>query len=137
MENSKKGKMGEIFVREYLTNKGYEILDQKRNGSDIIARIKNKRPIAIEVKTTSNLSGGIPDMHLTEFYERDGLWYFVADFLYIVRLNNEGIPTELDILSKKEIDSFADSHKLVRRIRTTKLDKAINKETTGKKINLI
>ncbi len=135
MDNSNKGKLGELFVKEFLTKRGYRILSEKRNGSDIIAQKAKSTPIAIEVKTTGNLLGGIPDMHLTEFEEMQGKWMFVADYLYILRLDKNGQPIQLDILNKKEIDNFADSHKLVRRIRTTKLDRAIKNKLVGKSIN--
>jgi Holliday junction resolvase-like predicted endonuclease len=66
MTNSEKGKLGEQYVEKYLLSKGYEIVKNKENGCDLIV-IKNKRIIKIEIKTTANLSGGIPDMHSSEF----------------------------------------------------------------------
>jgi len=98
--------------------------------------IKNKKKIKIEVKTTSNFAGGIPDMHSSEFILIDDKYFFVADYLYVLRIDKKNNPIQLDIISKKEIDSFSDSHKLVERIRTTKLDRVLNKREIGATIML-
>ena len=135
MTNSEKGKLGEEYVKNYLTQQGYKISTSPDNGSDILAE-KDNQKLSIEVKTTSNLTGGIPDMHITEFKLEDTKWLFVADYLYIVRLNDEGLPTQLDILSKNDIDKYADSHKTVTRIRTTKLDTDLNNRRIGESIDL-
>lgn len=135
MTNAEKGKLGEKYVSNYLKSKGFSVILSKENGSDLIAK-KQARSIRIEVKTTSNLAGGIPDMHTTEFEKKKRNWLFVADYLYIVRLNDRAIPTQLDILTKKEIDKYANSHKTVIRVRTTKLDKDLNKGNVGKSIQL-
>lgn len=135
MTNAEKGLIGEKFVADYMSQQGYSVTKSDQNGSDLIA-IKNSQSITIEVKTTSNLAGGIPDMHTTEFYAKDGVWYFIADYLYIVRLDSNAKPTQLDIASRAEIDQYADSHKTVTRVRTTKLDKAIYQGNIGKTIKL-
>ena len=71
-------------------------------------------------------------MHVTEFTEKEGKWYFVADFLYVVRLNEKNIPIQIDVLTRKEIDSFANSHSAVLRIRTSKLGRALHGGRIGK-----
>lgn len=70
-------------------------------------------------------------MHTTEFYLKDGKWYFVADYLYILRLAEGGYPCQLDILTKEEVDRYADSNIVVTRIRTTKLDRDLFKREVG------
>lgn len=133
MQNATKGTIGEMFVRAYLTKNGYTLLPEKRNGSDIVAQ-KGKRIVTIEVKTTSNTRGGIPDMHQTEFVKQQGKWYLVADFLYVVRLDRDNTVASLDILTKKDVDAFAESHKTIIGIRTTALDRALQKGKVGKTV---
>jgi len=133
MTNSEKGLLGEKYVKNYLKSKGFLVLDVDENGCDIIAR-KGHKTTRIEVKTTSNLTG-IPDMHITEFKNKKGRWYFVADFLYILRLNNRGVPIQLDILTRREVDLYSGSHKTITRIRTTKLDRDLKNNIVGKIIN--
>jgi hypothetical protein len=135
MNNNLKGKLGEQYVAKYLTEIGYQVLPDKINGSDLVVS-KNGVISTIEVKTTENMTGGIPDMHDTEFVLHDGLWHFVADFLYIVRLDTNKKPVTLDILTKAEIDSFAESHKTITRIRTTALDRELHKGTVGTTIKI-
>lgn len=132
MDNYTKSELGVAFVREYLDKQKFTVYKRLigENGFDLKA-IKNGKVVKIEVKTTSNLKGGLPDMHNTEFYMKNNKWYFFADKLYIVRLNNKNKPIQLDILSKKEIDKYSDSHKTVIRIRTTKLDKDLYKQKIG------
>jgi hypothetical protein len=135
MNNSEKGKLGESYVKNYLMKEGYSVLDEKRNGCDFVA-VKDGEVAMIEVKTTGNMKGGIPDMHDTEFEMNDNQWFFKVDFLYVIRINDNGIPIEMNILSKREIDEYANSHQTVTRIRTTKLDRAVYKGLVGKTINL-
>jgi Holliday junction resolvase-like predicted endonuclease len=135
MTNSEKGKLGEKYVADYLRSAGFDVKNSPDNGSDLLAA-KGKQIIKIEVKTTSNLTGGIPDMHTTEFFQKDGKWLFVADYLYIVRLDDKAIPTQLDIISKTDVDKYADSHKTVTRVRTTKLDKDLNSGKIGTTVKL-
>ena len=129
------GRIGEDFVKEYLLKKQFRVFKSAENGSDIIAK-KNGKKITIEVKTTSNQVGGIPDMHETEFIKEKNLYKFVADYLYVVRINNEGKPIKLDILSKNEIDTYADKHTIVTKIRTSHLQTALRLNKIGKTIKL-
>ena len=133
MTNSEKGLLGERYVRDYLISKGFTIDKIKENGSDLTAK-KNGKTMMVEVKTTSSLIGGIPDMHTTEFRKKNGKWLFVADYLYIIRLNDKFKPIQLDIVSRKEIDTYAGSHRTITKIRTTQLDRALNNRKTGKSI---
>lgn len=135
MDNRKKGTIGEAFVREYLLKQGFQIVEAKINGCDIVAE-KDGKTSKIEVKTTQNLRGGIPDMHDTEFMQVDGQWMFTADYLYVVRIDDEGKPFQMNILSKDEVDRYAASHATVTRIRTTKLDSDLYKRQVGQTIDL-
>lgn len=135
MNNLEKGKLGESYVKDYLMKEGYRVLDERRNGCDFVAD-KDGSVVTIEVKTTGNMRGGIPDMHDTEFYMKDNQWFFNADFLYVVRINDDGVPIEMNILSKTEIDKYSGSHQTVTRIRTTKLDRDVYKGLVGKTIHL-
>lgn len=132
MDNSKKGILGENFAIDILKKSGYQVSKRPlgKTGYDLEAS-KNGKVLTIEVKTTKNLKGGIPDMHNTEFYEVDGRYHFVADRLFIVRLNGDSV-LRVDVLTKDDIDQYMDSHKVVTRIRTTKLDTAIKNEKIGK-----
>lgn len=134
MNNSDKGKFGEKWVRNYLQKEGYKLLPKKEKGSDIIAKKGNKQ-LTIEVKTTSNFRGGIPDMHDTEFKNKRGKWHFVADKLFVVRIKGNK-PKQLDILTKSDVDKFAHTHKTIIRIRTKKLDRELFKGKVGKSIKL-
>jgi uncharacterized protein YerC len=51
-----------------------------------------------------------------------------------LRLDKDNSPTQLDIVSKNEIDSFADRHTIVQRIRTGKLGRALNSRKVGETI---
>jgi hypothetical protein len=137
MYNDEKANLGVQFVIGYLTKQGYEL--KKRvsgeTGYDLLAT-KDDQPLKIEVKTTGNLLGGIPDMHDTEFYRKDNKWFFTADRLYIVRVDKEFKPIQLDILTKEEVDQYADGHKTVTRVRTTKLNKDLFKGNIGTSIKL-
>ena len=129
LSNANKGKLGEELVAKYLVKKGYNILKQNQNGCDIVAQ-KNDEEITVEVKTSSTDSG-IPDMNKTEFESVNNEWFLIADYLYIVRLNKNNKPFRLDILTKYDVDKYSDSHKIVTRIRTTKLDKDLKLGVIG------
>ena len=105
-----------------------------KNGSDLVAKKKKSESFCVEVKTSGNRKGGIPDMHASEFRKRNGRWYLVAGYLYVVRLDGSGRPIRIDILSKAEVDAYNDSHKVVTRIRTTKLDRDLYKGTVGRRV---
>ena len=135
LTNASKGQLGEKVVRAYL-EEGYTVRTSSKNGTDLVARKKGKTPFRVGVKTSGNLKGGIPDMHTSEFRRRNGKWYLVADYLYVVRLDGSGRPIQIDILSKAEVDSYNGSHRLVTRIRTTKLDRDLCNKTIGKSVQL-
>jgi len=127
-EASKKGKRGESTVKKYFENLDYIVTKGKRGcGYDFL--IKNgKKETKIEVKTSSK-DKGIPDCHSSLFNKNKSV---KADFFYIVRLKKKII----EVLTKKEIDSYKKSHKWIKRLRTTKLDDALYKGVVGKKIPL-
>jgi Holliday junction resolvase-like predicted endonuclease len=136
MNNSSKGKLGELFVEKYLQDQKFNVRKKVKGetGFDLVATKKNIS-FTIEVKTSENLKGGIPDMHDTEFYKVADEWKFKADYLYVVRLKN-GLPFQLDILTKNEIDLYSSSHKTVTRIRTMKLDKDLHSKKLGVSIDI-
>lgn len=136
LTNGTKARLGEEAVRAYLQKQGYEVTKSSENGSDLVATKKGEGRFHVEVKASENLEGGIPDMHTTEFRKRNGRWYLVADYLYVVRLDRRGRAIQIDILSKSEVDSYKDSHRLVTRIRTSKLDRDLYKRKTGKCVRL-
>jgi len=136
MNNADEGKFGEKFVADYLTKQGYSVRTRLKGekGFDLLAQ-KNGEVIKIEVKTSNNHEGGIPDMHHTEFSFDKGEWKLVADFVYVVRLN-KGKPDQLDILSKQEVDAYSKNHRTITLIRTMKLDNDLFKKKVGKTIYL-
>ena len=139
--NSGKKKIGEKIVKDYLEQKKIIITDKKKNGSDIVIKksLRAKKEYTIEIKTTENLSGGIPDMHNTEFKETKTGLQLVADYLYIVRLidNNK---CQIDILTKKDVDKYAagsKGHKTKTSVRVSSTLKTdLKKQKIGKSIEL-
>lgn len=122
MNNTKKSKLGENYIKTYYQRRGYKVTRRQKGerGFDMVA-IKGKKKLKIEIKTTKNLNGGIPDMHNTEFTKEKGKWLFVADRLCIVRIK-AGKLMKPEILTRHQVDKYSDSHKTVIRVRTTKLD---------------
>ena len=133
MQNKEKGILGEEYVIRDLKRQGYRAIRRGRGekGYDLLA-LKGETKVKIEVKATGNLRGGIPDMHNTEFKRKNGKWFLASDLLYILRINKKYKPVQLDILTKKEVDKYAASHKTVTRVRTTKLDSDLFKGIVGK-----
>lgn len=136
MNNAKKGEFGEQFVAKYLKTHGFHQIKKAVgiNGCDLLAT-KNRHVYKIEVKTSNN-QFGIPDMHHTEFICVKNGYYFVADFLYIVRLDGNKI-NRLDILTKKEVNKHAKNHKLILRIRPTKLKTDLKNKIVGQMISIL
>lgn len=137
MKNSEKAKFGEDYVANYLIEQGYTVRKRKKGelGFDLIAE-KDGMSIKVEVKTSNNLRGGIPDMHDTEFSRVGENWIFNADFLYVLRLKGD-LPRQIDILSKAEIDLYSQNHKTITRIRTMRLDRDLFKAKVGKTVMLL
>jgi len=121
MDNHTKGKLGEKYVRRYFLKKGYTVAGLKKGekGYDFFVS-KSGKSLRIEIKTTER-DNHIPDMHDNEFIIKNKKILFRADYLYIVVISNGGKIRYLHILSKKEIDTYAHKHKIVRRIRTSKM----------------
>lgn len=136
MNNSDKGKFGEKFVADYLTDYGYSVRKRVKGekGFDLLAQ-KDGEALKIEVKTSNNHNGGIPDMHDTEFSLNNGEWKFIADRLYVVRLD-EDKPVQLDILTKQEVDAYSKYHTTVTAVRTIQLGRNLFKKKVGKTIYL-
>ena len=135
MNNNLKGKLGEKYIQEYFIKKGYKVIEKEKGeiGFDFWV-VKENIKLKIEVKTSENTQSGIPDMHDTEFCYKNGKLLLVSDLLCILRIDKNGKPIALDILTKKEVDKYSLSHKIVTRIRTTKLDIALKNNLVGKKI---
>lgn len=97
-------------VLEHLSSLGYECEDvsgdREHKGFDVIAK-RDGESIKIEVKGSLK-DKGIPDSFITEF---DDQLRIVADFFYIVRLDENAVPKSIQILSKKEFDVYSDKHK--------------------------
>lgn len=131
MNNAEKGVFGEKYVKQYLKSNGFVVRGRQKGeiGFDLLAERDGIR-LKIEVKTSNNSRGGIPDMHNTEFYLSNGEWKLSADMLYVLRLDGDK-PVQLDILTKKEVDSYSSSHKTISVIRTTKLDRDLDKRLVG------
>lgn len=122
MDNARKGKLGENYVKSYYRKRGFKVMDRQKGekGFDILA-VKGRKKLKVEVKTTKNQNGGVPDMHHTEFRKRNGKWLFVADRLCIVRIKS-GKFIKPEILTRQQVDKYSNSHKTVIRVRTTQLD---------------
>lgn len=103
--------IGEQHIQKLLKKTGYNnIVDVsktkgKDKGFDIKAS-KDGREYKIEVKT-SRKPEGIPDMHGNEFKGKEGKFLFVADFLYVVRLDSKDKVDKVEILSRKEINKYS------------------------------
>lgn len=136
MNNSDKGKFGEEYVVDYYRRQGYKVRRRVKGerGFDLLVE-KDGKQLKVEVKTSNNHFGGIPDMHDSEFVMEDGEWKLIADRLVVVRLD-EDKPVQLDILTKDEVDSYSGSHRTVTAIRTTKLDRDLFKKLVGETIQL-
>ncbi len=135
-KNKEKGDKGVRIVKEYLEKKGYHIQNVTKNkeesykGCDLVGN-RGEELIKIEVKTTHS-KHGVPDFHINEF---DDNLKLKADFLYIVRLKENDRVDKLEILSKEEVDRYADNHKVVERVRTIRLDTDLKNKKIGKPVN--
>jgi Holliday junction resolvase len=128
------GEMGVGIVIDYLNNRGYKCVDVQKNskelGCDIVATNKKKK-YRIEVKT-SQKEKGISDCHSTEFNSKNK---FIADFLYIVRLDDKFNLISIDILTKKQINSY--NHSRVEKIKlSSTLKTDLFKGNIGESISL-
>ena len=94
---------------------------------------KDNDILKIEVKTSENTKGGIPDCCDTEFDIHKKL---VADILVIVRVTPELTLKKIELIDKADVDSFSASHKIINRIRTTKLDAAIRNKKVGRHVEI-
>ena len=135
--NQEKSDRGVQIVLEYLTKEGYPCQDVARfgkehNGYDILAK-KEDQDLKIEVKCSSK-EKGIPDCFNTEFDENQNL---IADYLYLVRIDENKNPKCLQILSKEEFDKYSHLHKKKIIIKiSNKLKTDLKNKVVGKEINL-
>jgi len=92
------GKVGEELAAQFLTNKGYEILEKnwrnKHKEIDIIAKDGNELVI-VEVKTRQSDEHGEPDLAVT--YQKQTRLIYAAN-AYIFS-HNLDINTRFDIIS--------------------------------------
>ena len=92
------GKLGEDIAVQYLTNKGYEILERNwRNihkEIDIVAK-DGEELVIVEVKTRQSDEHGEPDMSVTKRKQR---MLIAAANAYISRFNMD-VETRFDIVS--------------------------------------
>lgn len=132
--NKKKSDLAVEKVKEYLEKQDYKAEDvtkkKEHKGYDILAT-RNNEKIKIEVKGCQS-EKGIPDCHDTLFNEDRTV---VADYFYIVRFDEKLNVKRIEILSKEEMDRYTDSHKWIKRLRTTTLDTDLFHEKIGKRIN--
>ncbi len=131
MNNKEKALLGENYVEKYLKDQGYIVRRRIKGevGFDLFAE-KDGKTSQIEVKTSENLRGGIPDMHDTEFSRVGDEWLFTGDYLYVVRIKDER-PYQLDILTKAEINAYSKNHATVTKIRTMRLDTDLRNKKVG------
>lgn len=115
--NKEKSEIGMKISMKLLENEGYECTDVSKIGKDHkgydFSAKKDNEKIKIEVKATEDESK-IPDCYVNEF-DKDRK--IIADFLYIVRLDKDLKPKEIEVLSKEDVDMYSDTHKKTERIR--------------------
>ena len=97
-EHNEKGKSGEEHARDYLTNKGFNILEQNwrhaKDEVDLIA-INNDCLVIIEVKTRSTLYFGEPQIFVNK---KKQAFMIRAANAYILQ-NDIHLETRFDIIS--------------------------------------
>jgi hypothetical protein len=133
--NKRKGDIGVETVIRHLTAQGYLCQDVSKQGRryggfDVLAK-KEGRTIRVEVKSSQS-EHGIPDFYSGEFDDNLGL---VADFIYIVRLDEDYRPRSIDVLSKEEVDRYSGSHQVIRRVKTAELQRALTKGVVGRSVS--
>ena len=110
-EATQKGKQGEIFVFNYLQEKGYNP-EWVKNGFDVKATVDGIEQ-RIEIKTTKNLKPTIPDMNITEFQgaleKIPSTGKMKATHLYIVTGWGEGVEHKIFALDTKRIEEHVKS----------------------------
>lgn len=127
------GQKGELIAKKFFEKLGYTVYNRERTDKGFDLKIeKDGVKSTVEVKTTKNQKGGIPDIHHNEFTQKeDGLWYLTADYLCIIR-TVDGEVNQIDLLTKKEVDEFASTIRTKIMIQTTSLDTALRNKKTGK-----
>lgn len=92
------GKMGEKKAADYLERNGYILIDQNfkcRIGELDIIAMDGKTLVAIEVKTRSNLSYGLPCESITAEKRR----HVLRTFSYYITINKiRGLDMRIDVI---------------------------------------
>ncbi len=92
------GKMGEKKAADYLERKGYTIIEQNfkcRIGELDIIAMDGKTLVAIEVKTRSNLSYGLPCESITAEKKR----HVLRTFSFYTTVNRiRGLDMRIDVI---------------------------------------
>jgi len=133
--NKKKSDLGVEIVMDHLKKDGYECHDvtklrKEHTGYDVFAKRGNER-LKIEVKCSERLSG-IPNCFYTEFDEN---LKFNADYMYIVRVDEDHNLIKIQILSKEEFNRYSELHrKKITIIVSSKLKTDLKKGKIGKEI---
>ena len=128
------GEKGVQLVIDYLSEQRYKCKDVQKvssaKGYDILIEKDNKKE-TVEVKTTQK-DKGIPDCYSSEFDKNNK---FIADRLYVIRLDNNFLLKKIEFLKKEEINSYI--HKRIERIRiSSKLKTELFKNKVGEIIKL-
>lgn len=110
------------FVLRYEKTQGRDAFDVSRDrsqfGHDVASRDPNSdEERTIEVKATKSTRGGVPDAFQTEFSIEVGNVEFVADYLYVVRYNEDDSLHSLDVVPKDQIDQHRSDHKVVKHVK--------------------
>lgn len=113
-EHNSLGKIGEDFAVNYLSEKGYKILERnyrfKRSEIDIIAQFKNLL-IAVEVKTRSRIDLGLPQ----DFLKPTQIKRMVRAMDHFMDKNNREEEVRFDVLAiyvhgnKMELEHLEDA----------------------------
>ncbi len=119
-QNAKRQVIGEKLVPIILRDHKYKNIRKRKKGEkgfDLVAT-KEKRKLKIEVKTSAR-EKGIPDMFETEFKRKNNKWFFVADLLCILRVDETNKPIKLEILTKSQVNKYAHLHRPVVHIKVS------------------
>jgi hypothetical protein len=127
--NKQKERRSIEIVMKYLGKQNYKCEDvsTKGRGYDVLAT-RNGEVLRIEVKGTWG-DRKIPDSYRSDF---DDELKLVGDSMYIVELNEDMTPRQMHILSKAEVDRFAEGYRIVERVRVRPLQTALRNGDVGK-----
>lgn len=100
-EHNELGKKGEQLAAEFLTTKGYHILDQnyryEKGEIDLVAlRIEPAELVFVEVKTRSSEKWGFPEESVTDAKKKK---IFKTADAYLYEKNMWTVPVRFDIIA--------------------------------------